>query len=249
MGINDLVATNMSSFKIPESLQPLLDPFQIKYFEELIELLEVTLEVPDEGVHPYELIKLARKKNLIKKTSNKPVDLKDGEFTVPMKEKSKEARINPITGRQKKFKTKKWFITNIKPEDRTLNNLPRYAKQGTGRFSRGAPKVRFQDWLMFKDGSRSHHSVGHGCDGKWYGWSHRAIHGFGIGDVIKPGHIGNKFEYGKEVDKKYEDMAKKHGYDIADKWRKDTCGKFEPYKIKTDDEAFAHAERFAADVS
>lgn len=24
-------------------------------------------------------------------------------------------------------------------------------------------------------------------DGKWYGWSHRAIHGFSIGDVVKEG--------------------------------------------------------------
>jgi len=25
---------------------------------------------------------------------------------------------------------------------------------------------------------------------KWYGWSHRAIHGFAVGDEIKKGHIG-----------------------------------------------------------
>ena len=25
-------------------------------------------------------------------------------------------------------------------------------------------------------------------DGKWYGWSHRAIYGFSIGDVVKKGH-------------------------------------------------------------
>lgn len=24
-------------------------------------------------------------------------------------------------------------------------------------------------------------------DGKWYGWSHRAIHGFSIGDIVKEG--------------------------------------------------------------
>lgn len=27
-------------------------------------------------------------------------------------------------------------------------------------------------------------SVGKGDDGKWYGWSHRAIHGFGVGDMV-----------------------------------------------------------------
>lgn len=27
-------------------------------------------------------------------------------------------------------------------------------------------------------------SIGKGGDGKWYGWSHRAMHGFGIGDKL-----------------------------------------------------------------
>lgn len=39
---------------------------------------------------------------------------------------------------------------------------------------------------------------------KWYGWSHRAIFGFGIGSQIKPGHCAfvpsNKEEYKKEID-------------------------------------------------
>jgi hypothetical protein len=28
-------------------------------------------------------------------------------------------------------------------------------------------------------------------DGKWYGWSHRAIHGFKVGDELKPGNCTN----------------------------------------------------------
>jgi hypothetical protein len=33
-------------------------------------------------------------------------------------------------------------------------------------------------------------SVGKGRDGKWYGWSHRAIYGFEPGHVVKEGDIG-----------------------------------------------------------
>lgn len=29
-------------------------------------------------------------------------------------------------------------------------------------------------------------------DGKWYGWSHRAMYGFGIGDSLKPGDCGTE---------------------------------------------------------
>ena len=30
-------------------------------------------------------------------------------------------------------------------------------------------------------------SIGKSKDGKWYGWSHRAIYGFQIGDIVKEG--------------------------------------------------------------
>ena len=66
--------------------------------------------------------------------------------------------------------------TNIPPEERELNNLPKY--------STGKAKVNFRDWLGFKDQSGS---VAKGTNGKWYGWSHRAVYGFGIGDKVKKG--------------------------------------------------------------
>jgi hypothetical protein len=34
-------------------------------------------------------------------------------------------------------------------------------------------------------------------DGKWYGWSHRAIHGFAPGDVIREGHIVAQSQVGE----------------------------------------------------
>lgn len=33
-------------------------------------------------------------------------------------------------------------------------------------------------------------SIGRGSDGKWYGWSHRAIFGFSIGHTVEKGHCG-----------------------------------------------------------
>ena len=30
-------------------------------------------------------------------------------------------------------------------------------------------------------------SIGKSANGKWYGWSHRAIYGFSIGDIVKKG--------------------------------------------------------------
>ena len=102
------------------------------------------------------------------------------EYRVPMKEKTKVPGINPRTGRKKNKKITKYLFTNIKPEDRELKNMPRYANKKS--------KVRFQDWLAMeaKKRSPSHtaDSIGLAANGKYYGWSHRAIHGFAIGEKI-----------------------------------------------------------------
>jgi len=178
-------------------------------------------------------------------SSSKKPELKESEYAIPMKEKNKEKLFNIKTGRMKKFKRTSWLITKIPPQDRSLKNIPKY--------STGASKVRFQDWLQIdgkkRQSSHSTTSYGWSVNGKCYSWSHRAIHGFYIGELIKPGTIGNKFEYSDEVDKKYNQIADKDGFDVADKWRKETLGKFEPYKIKTNEEAEEHAIRFAKDVS
>jgi len=178
-------------------------------------------------------------------TSSKKPELKEGEFAVQMKEKKKELLHNLKTGRMKKFKRSQWLVTKIPPEERTLKNRPKYAD--------GKPKVTFQQWLQIdgkkRQSSHSNTSFGWAANGKCYGWSHRAISSFYIGKLIKPDHIGNKFEYGKEVDKKYNKIMNKEGYEVADKWRKETLGNFTPYKIKTDQEAEEHAIRFAEDVS
>ena len=92
--------------------------------------------------------------------------------------------------------------TDIPPEKRTLKNLPRY--------STGKPKIKFQDWLDMKT---SGIGLGKGCDGKWYGWSHRAIHGFAIGDKIKKGDIAYN---GREYTIKNEEQAKEAAKRFSD---------------------------------
>jgi len=116
--------------------------------------------------------------------------------------------VNHMSGKSK-------IKTDISPEERSFKNLPRDSKK--------KPKCRFQDWLGIKGNG------GQGTDGKYYGWSHRAVYGFGVGDVIKPGSIGNK-------------------YDKDGAWDDDRVD-FEPYTIKTEKEAKEHAIRFRNDVS
>lgn len=48
---------------------------------------------------------------------------------------------------------------------------------------------------------------------KWYGWSHRAIYGFGIGSKVKKGDCGYK---GKAWTAKTLDDAKQMAKDFAD---------------------------------
>lgn len=127
----------------------------------------------------------------------------------------------------------KLYESEVPPEKRTFKNIPKYAT--------GKPKMPFTEWLGLKgQGSK-------GYDGKFYGWSHRAVYGFAPGDTVKQGHIGNKYQYSKESQSKYHKIASKEGYSAADDFYKSI--KFEPYKIKDDAEAKEHALRFAEDVS
>lgn len=92
--------------------------------------------------------------------------------------------------------------TNIAPEKRSLKNLPRYAD--------GKPKAKFQEWLEMKTTTGA---VGLGSDGRWYGWSHRAVWGFKIGDKVKKGDI--IFD-GKEYEIKTEEQAHEAAKKFAD---------------------------------
>lgn len=114
-------------------------------------------------------------------------DESSGQYKVPLIHKEKNKKLNPKTNRIKTFKTTRYLLTDIPPEERDFKNLPRYANK--------KPKVRFQDWLEI-DGQKRQpsHTVtswGWAPNGSCYGWSHRAVHGFAIGDTVKPGDIAN----------------------------------------------------------
>jgi hypothetical protein len=111
-------------------------------------------------------------------------------YEVPMIKKHKEKKLNPKTNRMKTRRSTIYHKTNIPPEKRTFKNLPRY--------SNDMPKVRFQDWLLIKKGElhgSTVDSIGKSeADGKWYGWSHRAVYGFKKGDKITAkDYIGRDF--------------------------------------------------------
>jgi hypothetical protein len=127
------------------------------------------------------------------------------EYQVPKIKKEKIKKLNPKTNRIKTSRKTKFYKTNIPPEKRSFDNLPRYANK--------KPIVRFQDWLELDVKG----NYGKSPNGKWYGWSHRAIYGFKPGDKIKKDTIGNNT--GKEFilknDKEAEKMAIAFAKDVS----------------------------------
>ena len=122
------------------------------------------------------------------------------------------------------------FKTNLPPNKRTLDNIPKY--------SNGKSKVRFQDWMLIKSQKRPNstaYSYGKSdADGKWYGWSHRAIAGFAAGEEVKGDSEGKKQTPGKNPDGTPD-------WDNI-KWQED-------FTIKNDDHAKEVAMQFADNVS
>jgi hypothetical protein len=88
------------------------------------------------------------------------------------------------------------YKTKKRPEDRSYGNCPKYAN--------GRNRVDFKEWLEIKGEKRHSHSevtsFGKAANGKWYGWSHRAIHGFKAGDDVTGDSLGKKVTYPKAED-------------------------------------------------
>jgi len=139
----------------------------------------------------------------------------DTNFQVPMANKEKFKKLNPKTNRMKIRRKLRYLKTDIPPEDRDFDNLPRYANK--------KPICRFQDWLCLEsdpDYDKNGASGGKSPNGKHYGYSHRAVYGFGPGMEIK-----NDDYIGRDTKRKT------------------------PYKIKDDNDAKWHAIRFSREVS
>lgn len=94
---------------------------------------------------------------------------------------------------------KSMYKTSIPPAKRSFKNLPRN--------SSNKPQVHWRHWLMVKA-----EKMGYGksaATGEWYGWSHRAVHGFKPGDRIKGDNLGKKIILGPDFTIKDENHAKK----------------------------------------
>ncbi len=167
-------------------------------------------------------------------------------FTVPMRKKTKFKRINLDSNRMKTYKKIKHHVTTIPPEKRSLKNVPKYAD--------GHSKVTFQAWLGIDAEKSGFGKSKH--DGKWYGWSHRAVYGFKVGDKVTGDSGGKKVEYPKytAADVKAAELA------AADKGEVAVIptvgatdfdnGKYEPdFTIKTDTQAREVAMKFHDSVS
>lgn len=114
--------------------------------------------------------------------------------------------LNPNTLRFKTYKRADYLKTDIPIEKRTFKNLPKY--------SNGKSKVHFKEWMGIKMDNKAGCSVGKSeADGKWYGWSHRAVYGFGIGDKVTSDVSGNNS--GKEYMIKTEDQARQTAINFA----------------------------------
>jgi hypothetical protein len=136
------------------------------------------------------------------------------EYKIKLINKEKVRDFNPRTNRMKKFKRNRYMITDIPPEKRTFKNLPRDSNKKV--------KVRFQDWLLIKgeklSPTSSVDSIGKSAaDGKWYGWSHRAVYGFKVGDKVKKNTIGNvrKKEYTIKTDAQAKEAAIRFADDVS----------------------------------
>lgn len=132
----------------------------------------------------------------------------DGVKTIAIIDLDKITKIQPSLNEAIEWKIphkegKSPIKTDIPPEKRTTKNLPRFAD--------GKAKVTHKDWLCFQNIIGN--SVAKGSDGKWYGWSHRAIHGFEIGDKVKKGDCAYT---GKEYTIKTDDQAKQTAIDFAE---------------------------------
>lgn len=133
-------------------------------------------------------------------------EFSDKTFMVKKLRSTKVRDLNPNTLRMKTYKRTDYIKTDVPLEKRTLKNLPRY--------SNDSPKVHFKDWMGMKMCTDTDHSVAKSeADGKYYGWSHRAIAGFKIGDKVSVDTCGN--ETGKEYTINTEDEAKQTAINFA----------------------------------
>jgi hypothetical protein len=88
--------------------------------------------------------------------------------------------------------------------------------------------INLNDFVIIAEGGLEDYLAKHGVEEKecglgfsekeqkWYGYSHRGVYGFGIGDKVKKGHLGYREDGPKEI-KTLDDakaVAKAYAQDV-----------------------------------
>jgi len=133
-------------------------------------------------------------------------------YEVPLRVKKKEKKMNSKTNRMKTFKKTRYIKTDISPENRSFDNIPKYSDSSN--------KVKFQDWLEIDTSKSKSKNWGWSKNGYCYGWSHRAVYGFKKGDKVeKEDSIGRdtsrKLPYKIKDDKDAEKHAIRFAREVA----------------------------------
>ena len=120
---------------------------------------------------------------------------------------------------EERIMSKKFFDENFKTKTRPGFHYKEYVDKSTGAYVTSVPSDGKPSGTMKFFAKHGISKVYNGSIGfsekeqKWYGWSHRAIYGFGIGSKIKKGDCGYK---GKAWTAKTLDDAKQMAKDFAD---------------------------------
>lgn len=120
---------------------------------------------------------------------------------------------------EERIMAKKFFDENFKLRTRPGFHYKEYVDKSTGAYvtsepSNGKPTGTMKFFAKHGISKVYNGSIGFSeKEQKWYGWSHRAIYGFGIGSKVKKGDCGYK---GKAWTAKTLDDAKQMAKDFAD---------------------------------
>lgn len=120
---------------------------------------------------------------------------------------------------EERVMSKKFFDENFKLRTRPGFHYKEYVDKTTGAYvtsepSDGKPTGTMKFFAKHGISKVYKDSIGFSeKEQKWYGWSHRAIYGFGIGSKVKKGDCGYK---GKAWTAKTLDDAKQMAKDFAD---------------------------------
>lgn len=102
-------------------------------------------------------------------------------------------------------------ITQFLYEINTLKNKPKNVTPREWLKIKKPLKFKSESWFNTGTWGQSQE------DGKFYGWSHRAIYGFGVGDIVKKNTLGNSknIDWKIKNEKEAAEMAAKFSNSVS----------------------------------